>query len=109
MPDLHLVLSVARIATAGLAALIAVIGLRAYRRSKRRSMLALVVGAVLLASGYLAEGLLVEVMGWSIADASALEAMTTLLAVASLVGSLYLKDATRSTVPPPQRERAREG
>lgn len=100
MADLHLVLSVARVATAALASIIGALAARAYLRTKQRSILALSVGACLLAFGYLAEGALVELGGWSVNDASALESVTTLAAVAILVASLYLKDARVAPTPP---------
>lgn len=101
MTDLHVLLSLARLATAALAGTIAVLGLRAYVRARRRSLAALAAGAGLLALGYLAEGVLVEVGGWSVASATVLESVVTLVAVAILVASLYLRDARRGRVPPP--------
>lgn len=93
MPDPHVILILARIATAGLAAVISVLGLKAYLRTRQRSILALSAGAGLLAAGYFAEGALVEAAGWSIAQATVLESVTTLVAAATLVASLYLKDS----------------
>jgi hypothetical protein len=93
MPDMHLVLSLTRVATAALASTIGILGLRAYLRTHQHSLLALASGAGLLAAGYFAEGLLVEFGGWSVSDATVLESATTLLAITLLVASLYLKDA----------------
>ena len=92
MSEGHLILSFARLATAALAGTIGFLALRAHVRTRRRNLLALGVGACLLASGYLAEGLLVEMAGWSIGDATVLESVTTLAAAAILVMSVYLKD-----------------
>lgn len=93
MSESTLLLSLARVMTAGLAAIITLLAARAYRASRRRSLLALAAGAALLAAGYLVEGLLVEWAGWSIARATVLESVTTLVAVAALVASLYLREA----------------
>ncbi len=92
MDEAHFVLSLARIATAGLAGIIFLIGLRAYLYTRQRSILALTSGAGLLAAGYLAEGLLVEFAGWSVGNATVLESVTTLIAAAVLVASLFLRD-----------------
>lgn len=97
MVDTHIVLSLARIATAALAATISILGLRAYAATRRRSLLTMSLGAGLLATGYFAEGLLVEAFGWSIRNATVLESVTTLVAAAILVASLYLKDARVGT------------
>lgn len=96
MADVHVLLSIARVATAALAANISILALRAYFRSRRRSILALSAGAGLLAAGYFAEGLLVELGNWSLHDATVLESVTTLVAVGVLVASLYLKNPPSS-------------
>ena len=93
MTEAHVILSLARIATAVLAGTIGILGMRAYAVTRRRSILALSIGASLLAAGYLAEGLLVEAAGWSVHDATVLESVTTLVAAAVLVASLYLKES----------------
>lgn len=103
MTETHIVLSLARLATALLAATIAIVGAKAYLRTRRRSLLTLALGAGLLAAGYFAEGALVEVAGWSLADATVLESVTTLVAAAMLVTSLYLKEVR------PARARPDEG
>lgn len=99
MADTHLLLSFARVATAALAGTISILGLRAYRRTRQRSIFALSVGAGILAAGYFAEGALVELVGWSVHDATVLESITTLIAVAILVASLYLRDPRDGRVP----------
>lgn len=93
MADTPLLLSLARIATAALAGALGALALRAHRHTRRRDLLALGVGASLLAAGYLAEGILVEAAGWSLADATALESVNTLVALTILVASLYVRDA----------------
>jgi hypothetical protein len=93
MVDSHLVLSLARLATAALAATISVFAARAYLNARRPSILTLAAGAGLLAAGYLAEGLLVEIAGWTLGDATALESIVTLLSIGILVASLYVKEA----------------
>lgn len=93
MVDAHVLLSLARILTAALAGTLALRAARTYLRLGQRSILALGMGAGLLAAGYLAEGLLVEIAGWSISDATVLESLTTLAGSALLVASLYLKEA----------------
>ena len=99
MVDTHLILSFARIATAALAGTIAVLGFRAYARTRRRNMLAMACGAGLLAAGYFAEGMLVEVAGWSIHDATVLESVVTLVAAALLVASLYVRSGVARPIP----------
>lgn len=96
MADAHLIISLSRIATAALAGAICVFAGRAYLGTRRRSILALSLGAGLLALGYFAEGLLVELGGWSLHDATILESVTTLAAASTLVASLYLRDVRRS-------------
>ena len=101
MADTHVILSLARIATAALAGTIAVLGFRAYAQTRRRHLRAMASGAGLLAAGYFAEGVLVEVAGWSLHHATVLESVTTLLAAALLVASLYMREvAPRPFVPP---------
>lgn len=95
MADTHLILSLARIATAALAGTIAILGFRAYAQTRRRNILAMASGAALLAAGYFAEGVLVEVAGWTLHQATVLESVTTLLAAALLVASLYMRDIAR--------------
>lgn len=109
MAEPHFVMSIARIATAALGAIIAGFALRAYVATRRRSLLALGGGAGLLAAGYFLEGVLVEVAGWTIADASVVESVTTLVAAATLVASLYLRDAVPRRSPPPARDGAAPG
>lgn len=102
MVDTHVILSFARIATAALAGTISILGFRAYFASRKRSILALGLGAGLLALGYFAEGLLVEVGRWSVHDATVLESIVTLVAAAVLVASLYVRDgAHRRTIATP--------
>lgn len=92
MADAHYVLSLARVATAAFTAVIALLALRAYVRVRRRSVLALGLGTAILSAGYFAEGVLVELAGWELGAASALEAVVTLLAVLVLIWSLYLRE-----------------
>lgn len=106
MVDAHVALSLARIATAALTGTLSLLAARAFLRTGQRNLLALSLGSGLLAVGYLAEGLLVEVVGWSVHDATVLESMSTLAAAAILVASLYVKDAraTRSRLVEPAEE-----
>lgn len=100
MADAHLLLSFARLMTAALAGTIAVLGFRAYARTRRRTMLMMASGAALLAAGYFVEGLLVELARWSIEDATVLESVFTLIASALLVASVFLTDARPPTRDP---------
>lgn len=93
MVDTHLILSTARVATAALAGTISLVAARVYVGGRQRSILILAAGTGLLAAGYFVEGLLVELAGWSVADATVLEAVTTLVAAATLVASIYVRDS----------------
>jgi hypothetical protein len=108
MVDTHVLLSIARIATAALAGVISVLGIRAYGRTRRTNILAMGVGAGVLAAGYLAEGLLIELFGWTLHDATVLESVSTLVAATILVSSIYLRGA-RDAAPPIGRPERPEG
>lgn len=99
MADTHLLLSFARIATGALAGTIGILAARAYLRTRRRNVLGLALGAGLLAAGYFAEGVLVEIVGWSIHEATVVESVSTLAAAAILVASLYVKDERAARLP----------
>lgn len=101
MSEASIALSLSRLATAALAGTIGIFAARAYLKLRRRSLLMLALGATILAAGYLVEGLLVEVGGWAIADATVVESVTTLVAATILVGSLYLRDTYRPAPRPP--------
>lgn len=104
----HTLLSVARLASALLAALLFIAALGAYQRTRRRSLLALALGAGFLGLGYLIAGSLVEILGWSVNDATMVESLFTLFAVALLVASLYLREPVRRRVGRPSGARATE-
>lgn len=92
MWEAHTLLSVARLSSALLAALLFIAALGAYRRTRRRSLLALAAGAGVLGLGFLIAGSLVEGMGWTVSDATMIESLFTLVAVTMLVASLYLRE-----------------
>lgn len=91
----HLVLSLARIATAALAGIMALVAVRAYFMFRRRSLLVLATGATAFAGGHLAAGIIVEILGWDLQLANTIEAVVTLIAVILLVASIYVRDPTR--------------
>lgn len=97
--DALFALSAMRAMTAGLGAIIVGFGARAYRRTRRRTLLWFTMGIGVATFGFLAEGALFQWQGWSLEAAAALESALTLLAFAMLVGSLFVTD--RRLVPSP--------
>lgn len=102
--DALLVLSALRATTAGLGAIMVGFGLRAYLRTRRRTLLWFTSGIAIATFGFLVEGALFQWMGWPLLHAAALESSLTLLAFAMLVGSLFVAD--RRLAPPAAKPEA---
>lgn len=85
-------LGVIRAITAIVIALIVLYGLRAYRVTRRRSLLYFIIGMGVASVGYLIEGVLVELVGWSLPDATLVESVFSLVAFCFLVASLWVRD-----------------
>lgn len=85
-------LGVIRALTALIVALIVVYGLRAYRITRKRSLLCFIVGMGIASLGYLLEGALVELAGWSLPDATLVESVFSLIAFSFLVASLWIRE-----------------
>lgn len=94
--DLQLVLlSSLRAASAGGAALIAVLAFRAYHATKRRVLLTLALASTTLTVGFLAAGLLYQAAG-NLVAATLLEAPFTLGAILLMLGSVFGRDLMHS-------------
>lgn len=89
-------LGVIRGLTALIIALIVAYGLRAYLATRRRSLLSFIVGLATAGTGYLLEGVLVELLGWGLPEATLVESTLSLVAFAFLVASLFVREARRA-------------
>lgn len=100
MADLVLALSAMRAATAVLGALLAGLGVRAFLRERRRSLLLFATGATVLSLGYLLAGALYVLAGWSLTEVTALEAPFTFVAVVTLTFALFGRERHPRRSPP---------
>lgn len=91
-------LGLVRTMTAILGGVILIIGLRAYRATRRKSILLFAAGMGSASVGYLLEGVLVQAAGWSLMEASLLESLVSLAAFALLAASLWVRDSTHVKV-----------
>lgn len=85
--DLLLLLS--EIAIICLGGVLVYVSMRAYRRSKSRSMLAMSVGFLVMVLGSLVEETLVELFGFQLIESHALENSVVAVGLLFLVYSLY--------------------
>lgn len=84
-----LTLSLIKLATVALGALVIYLGTRAYRASNRKPILWLTIGMGIMTLGAVAEGLALQGLGLTLAAAHIIEAVVTFAAFAALVYSLY--------------------
>lgn len=91
-PEALRALSILRAATALLGTLIVAYGARAYLRSRGAAMLWFTIGVAVVTLGFLLEGILFELFGWTLEGASAIEASITFVAFLLLVASLFVRD-----------------
>lgn len=84
-----LTLSLMKLATVALGALIIYLGTRAYRSSRRKPILWLTIGMGIMTLGAVAEGLAIQGLGLTLDQAHMIEAVVTLGAFGALVYSLY--------------------
>ncbi len=100
MPLMELeTLGVVRTMTAAVGATIFAYGLRAYARTRRRSVLLFSTGMGIASAGYLLEGVLVNFAGWSLGAASGVEAAFTLVAFSLLATGMWVRDPVRVVEP----------
>lgn len=86
-------LGVVRALTAVLGVTILLVGVRAYRATRRNSILLFAAGIGTASAGYLLEGVLVRWAGWDLVTASLLESLASLAAFMLLAASLWVRDA----------------
>lgn len=84
-------LSAIKLLTVALGFLIVYLGFKAYRASKRRSILWLFVGMGIMTLGAISEAAAFQGLGWSLDASHIFEAVVTLLAFGVLVYSLYTR------------------
>lgn len=84
---------IALVAIKGLTVLLGVIvvwlGFKAYRSSRRKPLLYLTLGMLVMTLGAVSEGAAYQGLNWSLGESHIFEAVVTLVAFAILVYSLY--------------------
>lgn len=91
--DPILALGALRTVTALLGAVIVAFALKAYRRSRRRTLLFFTSGVGVVTVGFALEGLAFQLLGFPLELVSALEAVFTLVAFGLLVFSLFARES----------------
>ncbi|WP_101297508.1 DUF7521 family protein [Halegenticoccus soli] len=86
---MHLGLVVAKLLVVGLGLAIALQGYRGYRRYDDRPMLFVAGGFALVSVGSILEGVLYDVLGWSIFVAGMSQSLLVALGMALVLYSLY--------------------
>lgn len=86
-----LTLSVIKTATVLLGLVIVYLAWKAWNTSRRRPLLWLTLGMLVMTLGAVSEGLAFQGLGWSLDQSHVVEAVVTLLAFAILVYSLWTK------------------
>jgi hypothetical protein len=84
-----LLLTVLKMATVLLGLVIIYLSVKAYRGTRRRSILLLGIGMALMTLSAISEGLAFNGLGWTLGQSHVLTAVVTLAAFAALVSSLY--------------------
>lgn len=85
----ELVLSGIKLVTVVLGVIIVYLGWKAYRTSRRKPLLWLTVGMLIMTLGAVSEGAAYQGLKWAIEQSHIFEAIVTLVAFAVLVYSLY--------------------
>lgn len=92
-------LGLVRTLTALVGAVVLVVGVSAYARTRRRSLLLFSTGMGVASAGYLVEGALVEIYGWPLEDATLLESLFSLVAFTLIALGLWVRDDRVTRVP----------
>jgi hypothetical protein len=87
LTDLILLLS--EVAIVSLCAVLIYVSMRAYRRNKSRSMFAMSIGFIVILVGSMIEEFIVEVLGYQLIQAHALENSVVAVGLLILVYSIY--------------------
>lgn len=85
----EIILSGIKLVTVILGVLIVYLGWKAYRASRRRHLLWLTIGMLIMTLGAISEGAAYQGLRWTINQSHVFEAVVTLIAFAALVYSLY--------------------
>jgi len=72
-----------------LGVIIVYLGAKAYRASRRKPILFLTLGMLVMTLGAISEGLAFQGLSWGLGESHVFEAIVTLIAFAILVYSLY--------------------
>lgn len=88
-PTTILALSIIKLVTIVLGFVIVYLGAKAYRQTRRRSLLLLTIGMGVMTLGAISEGAAYQGLGWSLDLSHIVEAVVTLIAFGILVYSLY--------------------
>lgn len=102
MWDILNTLGVARTLTALVGAIILVYGIRAYRATRKSSLLLFAAGMGVASAGYLLEGGLVQLAGWDLTTVTLLESVFSLTAFSLLASSLWVRDRASFKVAGPE-------
>lgn len=86
-------LGLIRTLTALVGAAMLLVGVRAYRATRRTSILCFSLGMGTASAGYLLEGVLVELAGWSLPSATLLESVVSLVAFSVLAAGIWVRDS----------------
>ena len=89
MTSTELVLSGLKLVTVLLGVVIVYLGWKAYARRRRKPLLWLTVGMLIMTLGAISEGAAYQGLGWTIGSSHIFEAIVTLIAFGVLVYSLY--------------------
>ena len=85
----EIVLSGIKLVTVVLGVLVVYLGWKAYRASRRKPLLWLTAGMLIMTLGAVSEGIAFQGLGWTIDQSHIFEAVVTLAAFGVLVYSLY--------------------
>jgi len=85
----EIALSGIKLVTVLLGVIVVYLGWKAYRANRRKPLLWLTVGMLIMTLGAISEGAAYQGLGWTIERSHIFEAIVTLVAFAVLVYSLY--------------------
>lgn len=85
----ELTLSAIKLVTVVLGVAVVYLGAKAYRQSRRKPLLWLTVGMIIMTLGVVSEGLAYQGLDWTLDNSHVFEAVVTLVAFGVLVYSLY--------------------
>ena len=85
----EIMLSGIKLLTVLLGIIVVYLGWKAYRASRRKPLLWLTAGMLIMTLGAISEGAAFQGLGWTIEQSHIFEAIVTLVAFAVLVYSLY--------------------